>query len=49
MEIHRVGKNPVRTSKKKWRDVICTGRGQGVHMRKRVLSMGWNGYGWSRM
>jgi len=34
MEIHGVGKGPARTSKGKWRDVICTERGQGVWMRK---------------
>jgi len=42
IEIYKVNKRLVRMSKMEWKQLICTGRGWGVQMREKVLSMGWD-------
>jgi len=49
MEIHGVVKSPARISKAEWKTVTCTGRDQGVWMRKEALSVVWDRCGWIRM
>jgi len=44
IKVYRVGKKLVRTSKKEWREVIYTRRGQRVQIREKVLFIGWNGW-----
>ena len=40
MEVHEVGKKPVKTSKREWKEVIYTGRSYGVWMREKALFVG---------
>ena len=49
MEIYGVGKGPARMSKVIWRQLICTRRGWGVWIRKKVLSIGWDRCGQNGM
>jgi len=38
MEIYKVGKGPVRTSKRKWNDVICTKkRSESVNEKRGII------------
>ena len=38
-----------RTSKRKWGEVICTGRGWGVQMRKGSVICGYETDSWNRI
>ena len=44
MEIYKVGKSLVRTSKREWKDMIYTKRGQKVQMKEEMLFMSWDEY-----
>jgi len=40
VEIHKVGKDSVKTSNIEWRQLICTRREWEMQMREKVLSIG---------